>query len=344
MSESSISCLNCNAPLKRSDIYCSSCGQRKKIEFSFGSVLSEAFQNFFNLDSRIFRTLKDLWIPGRLTRAYIGGKRKNYINPARLFLMTLLLFFASIGIWFNNLDQDFGSKDVIAYNEKEVLKTKYDSLLLVHPLMDSTLIDTFRNELFGLSDSSDIYFVPDMGSITVFGTDFTKYKILKTDVANLSISEIIEKHKITGFKEKHFVRQAIKHYKDRKGMIRQMIGSLVWCIFMTILAVALTMKLLYIRGKYYYIEHLILLFHHHSQFFIMYGVFIILYLLGLGQLDSYNNWASFLFIVSLFVYLKMYYQQNIFKTFLKWFVLLISYVFGMAGFALLVITVSLLLF
>jgi hypothetical protein len=59
--------------------------------------LREAAGRYVALDSRLFRTLRALLSrPGFLTNEYITGRRLRYVLPARLFLVTSLVAFATI--------------------------------------------------------------------------------------------------------------------------------------------------------------------------------------------------------------------------------------------------------
>ncbi|GAB3102434.1 DUF3667 domain-containing protein [Lysobacter terrae] len=86
-------CENCGTPLQGH--YCHECGQSiHSPTRHFGHALEEVFESFWHLDGRVFRSLRDLMIPGRIARNYLDGKRTRYIAPLRLFvIMSLLTFF-----------------------------------------------------------------------------------------------------------------------------------------------------------------------------------------------------------------------------------------------------------
>ena len=55
----------------------------------------EAAGRYVAIDGRFWRTIFALLgRPGFLTREYLGGRRRRYIRPARLYLFTTLIFFA----------------------------------------------------------------------------------------------------------------------------------------------------------------------------------------------------------------------------------------------------------
>ena len=56
--------------------------------------LEEVFESFWHLDGRVFRTLRDLLVPGRTALEYLAGHRQRYLPPLRMFvIMSLLAFF-----------------------------------------------------------------------------------------------------------------------------------------------------------------------------------------------------------------------------------------------------------
>lgn len=91
--EPAATCENCAAPL--AGRYCAQCGQSRHNPLKhLGHAIEEVFESFWHLDGRVFRTLRDLWVPGRVARAYLAGHRVRYIPPLRLFvILSLLTFF-----------------------------------------------------------------------------------------------------------------------------------------------------------------------------------------------------------------------------------------------------------
>ena len=86
-------CLNCGKALEGN--YCPDCGQSaQSLRRPFWSLLGESVETLFSIDGRIARTLPDLLIhPGRMTRAYLDGKRARFIPPFRLYVFASLVVF-----------------------------------------------------------------------------------------------------------------------------------------------------------------------------------------------------------------------------------------------------------
>ena len=95
-----VTCLNCGKTFPADYSYCPYCGQaNKKHDLSFKYVVSEFLSANFNLDAKIFVTLKLLlFSPGKLSRDYLDGKRMRYISPVRLYLFVSLIYFFLLSI------------------------------------------------------------------------------------------------------------------------------------------------------------------------------------------------------------------------------------------------------
>lgn len=88
-------CENCATPLHGH--YCHACGQSTHSPVRHvGHAIEEVFESFWHLDGRIFRTVRDLFVPGRIANRYLAGHRVRYVAPMRLFvILTLLTFFVA---------------------------------------------------------------------------------------------------------------------------------------------------------------------------------------------------------------------------------------------------------
>ncbi|HZF16920.1 MAG TPA: DUF3667 domain-containing protein [Steroidobacteraceae bacterium] len=68
-------CQNCGTPL--AGPFCSECGQREHSRIiSLGALLKEAVEDFWHVDSRLWRSLRALVVkPGFLTVEFLAGRR-----------------------------------------------------------------------------------------------------------------------------------------------------------------------------------------------------------------------------------------------------------------------------
>lgn len=89
-------CANCGAPAP--EAYCPACGQATRERLpTFRQFMREATGRYVAYDGKFWKTLAALLLrPGFLTREYLDGRRRRYIGPARLFLVSSLLLFATL--------------------------------------------------------------------------------------------------------------------------------------------------------------------------------------------------------------------------------------------------------
>jgi hypothetical protein len=92
-------CANCREALRGE--FCARCGQRARdLHRPFGSLISQAVEDLFSLDTRFLRTLGPLLLtPGGITRAYLEGRRVAFVPPLRLYLVAALVFFGLLALF-----------------------------------------------------------------------------------------------------------------------------------------------------------------------------------------------------------------------------------------------------
>jgi len=99
-------CANCGASAPGA--YCPACGQdtRERLP-TFARFMREATGRYVALDGKLWTTLLALvFRPGFLTREYLAGRRRRYIGPARLFLVSSLVLFAVLRFASESIDID----------------------------------------------------------------------------------------------------------------------------------------------------------------------------------------------------------------------------------------------
>jgi hypothetical protein len=95
-------CLNCGTRLVGD--YCSDCGQRAHVHRTLTAFFHDLAHGVFHLEGKIWHTLPLLaWKPGELTRRYIDGQRARFVSPIALFLFSVFLMFAVVGLTSNSI-------------------------------------------------------------------------------------------------------------------------------------------------------------------------------------------------------------------------------------------------
>lgn len=153
-------CENCGTPLHGD--FCHACGQSTHSPVRHvAHAVEEVFESFWHLDGRIFRTVRDLFVPGRIADRYLGGHRVRYVAPMRLFvILTLLTFFVAKFV-VQDAMQDLKPGELVRTDDVATEFSRAQTVDAVRTMRDDTLADiadTRRNvgALPGVSPQLDI--------------------------------------------------------------------------------------------------------------------------------------------------------------------------------------------
>lgn len=96
MSETvSWTCPTCNTGVATA--YCPACGEHplRTRDLTLRGLVEHLFESFTSIDSKLVRSFRNLLLhPGYLTVAYLEGRRKAFLGPVPLFLISNVVFFA----------------------------------------------------------------------------------------------------------------------------------------------------------------------------------------------------------------------------------------------------------
>ena len=338
----SATCLNCGHPLDLSDIYCSYCSQLNSTKKpTLKDFFDELFSNIISYDSRFRKTLSVLvFRPGKITKEYVEGKRMTYANPFRFYLSISFLFFIIWGAIYNFNDVNFNDSDDLKELNNDGFVISKDGVKIEG---DAALDSVFSNEnsqslaldsLIArsiLKDSiksyKDLYYSEEqLDTLNIFyGLDkrFTLYKRFHTDTKIRKPKEGLDSlnHNVTRY-HKWIYKKAVdtNTIGDNLGeMIAFFFNQLPFVIFFFLPVFALFVKLLYLRRKFTYTDHLIFLFHTQTMFFVVYGVGIIID--EIFDINYATLILTFLFLFYLYKALRTFYNQRRLKTIVKFFIL-----------------------
>lgn len=333
-------CLNCDTVLLADASHCHHCGQAiKEARMTVRGLFSDFFSNLFNLDGKIWRTLRYMWKPAYLAKEYVSGRRMRYFNPARFFAVNLILHFLLLTYTMSYSELRLDTIEDVAGITKSELLTQYDTIATsLIPSADSLEIDTLRSALFG--DAKPVDEDTLFSNVKVVFSDMSGYGILKKDAYSLSPEELYEKYEITDRWHRLFIRQTIRINMNKESTLTYIIGNLSWVVILVLFFIAILMKLLYIRGGYYYVEHAVVMMLLHAK------VFLVLNLIMAGGIlipnadsDTVENFMYIIYAVAalyLLLTMKIYYQQGWFKTIIKYGIVGISYIISLIIFMVIV--------
>jgi len=323
-------CPNCDTWMSEEGEFCPGCGQR----FTTGKVtvselLRDAFEAVFNFESRAYKTFFHLFVPGRLTNEYFKGRHRRYVTPLRLFLLTAILHFAVLAYIANELGGEAMRKIEMTQSQQAFhsqFNQEVDSLTS-HIEQDqfegdeqvSAAFDSLLVELnYGENDSTTL------GNLAMGTMKQENFRVASIDIYTLSPQAFLDKYEVEGFYNRIFVQQELRLMTEVGSLVGYFLSKFTWMALLMMPALALILKLLYIRRKRFYVEHLIFSFHYHAFAFLLISI--------LGLIDLWVDTSGLLtgigfFLVLIYLYIAMIkvYRQGWFKTFIKFNALNMSY-------------------
>ena len=329
-------CENCGADLKGH--WCAKCGQ-PAIEYrrSFRYVVSDLLNEFLNWDSKFFTTIALLIVkPWRLTNEFLAGKRVRYVNPLRLYLLASILFFFAVNYGAKGIRIDptkfpeekraevaaaiADKRDEIeAELKKENLtpeqRRKAQKALeyLTKPTSSATTTPT-PEETPSPSAAPGGSPTAESGGQQKYGPVGDRPFVVFDDAKSTTPFE----RWIEGRAKEKMGEQGTK-----MGLfISTLLSNLPYMMLCCIPLFALVLKLLYIRRRRFYIDHLIYALHIHS-FFYAAVMLIVLLTIGLTRFTpgAIAGWLIALlwiaFVTQIFLSIRYVYRQGWFFTVLK---------------------------
>jgi hypothetical protein len=328
-------CPNCYYPLPDYGSHCSNCSQKfTDGKVTFWVLIRDLFESVLNVDSKIFRTIGALFIPGKLTEDFFQGKQKRYVPPLRLFFVMAVIHFAVIG-YFMLDDVKRGLADSIEGSKSEaymaVFRNQLDSAQAevaagfsndpkVSAAFDSlkAYLDDTRQDSIELS-----YLVYD-GALNFEGK---AVKVAVYDAMEMPLDSLPSHYGVEGFWQQLVLRQVAKLNREGSDFGGYVLSKLIWMVVLMMPALALVLKLLYIRRERYYVEHVVFSFNYHAFAFLLASVLI---LIGAFTHESFGENLTGLFFIAVLFYLyksmRRFYKQGRVKTFLKYAMVNIAYV------------------
>lgn len=348
-------CGNCGAPLLGD--HCYACGQPAKgLVRHFSSIVGDALDSVFNLDTRVFRTLGPLFAkPGYITCEYFEGRRVRYVSPVRLFF-----FLAIVTFFVAQLTVDIGSHAIKM--DREDGNDAIGSALTVADVekaRDARLADLAeaKKGMAGTPAAAGIGGI-EAGEKAVRDTANKRIRQLREAAAkgqpppepmqdgfNISLGgELWDAKKkpvdtwLPGFADRWLHQQVtrandnVKRLKQDPGAFKNAVLSAVpTTLFVLVPLFALMLKLIYLFKRRLYMEHLIVALHSHA--FLCLDLLLILLVARLedwvapqpGALGTLFGWIEGLLVAWMPIYLllmqKRVYAQDWPMTLLKYCVL-----------------------
>lgn len=342
-------CLNCGAELRGQ--YCGTCGQRARNRLiSLWELLSEAFGDLFELDSRLWRTLIPLLIrPGRLTRDYLEGRRARYMPPFRMYLVLSVIFF--VVAFFDPKDdlsllfepeaeptpEEIAEQEAAAEAEAaNIAAAEERARKVVDDLEKRGVVEAGTIDVSAGDDADLPFRVTTEDGSEQFNLDFDE----ETGKCTLEGVESLEK--LPPWLRKRATPERILKVCERTAadggttLTRLLVDNIPVALIVLLPLMALVLKILYPLSRRYFVEHLLFVVHFHAFFFLILTLQILFSRVSswIGFLDPLAILvlvaASFYIPVYLFVAMRRVYGQGRILTFLKFVALVSAYGVGVS--------------
>lgn len=347
-------CLNCHTPLDLSDRYCHQCGQLNTTKrLALRDFIQEFFANFLSYDSKIWSTITFvLFKPGVATREYCRGKRARFANPFRFFLTVSIVFFLILqlsltyslsdtiesptnGSLIEEFSIDIDSTQANPQLVVQELKAKKDSLRpyqntaerwltdqIVQSLDTNDIQQELAQKFVSQSELDELSYVPRYLRQL---DDYMDYSMAnKSQTATEALQELQHNstvESIERYRKGKRLGELIQQPTDLLGII---LPKIPFFLFFFAPVVSLFFSLIYWRGRWNYMEHMVFNFH------LLTFVFLVMFIGGVENTITDSSWINsllFLILGPLYLYkaLRNFYQQGRVKTIIKF--LLINFVF-----------------
>jgi len=314
-------CENCGAPM--AGPFCAKCGQHA-VDYrrSFRYVVLDVLDSFLSWDSKFFATIG--WLiarPWHLTNEFLAGRRVRYVHPLRVYLLASILFFFVVNYWAKSIHAD--PSKLSAENRAEIaadrdippaVKAKIQRALdakgptqpeaQMSPSPEATVAPQpsaiASPPLPSASPSPSGYYGPMM--------QFDKPP-----------SDPFEKWLEQRAKEKMG-----EHGSKMALFIATLFSNLPYMMLCCIPLFALVLKVLYVRKRVFYIDHLVYALHIHS-FAYLAIILIVLITIGLNRSipGTFANWMIaalwITFAAQIFLSIRRVYRQGWFIAVFKFF-------------------------
>ncbi|HTM99513.1 MAG TPA: DUF3667 domain-containing protein [Pedobacter sp.] len=333
-------CLNCGHIVEEN--FCPHCGQENiVVKEDALHMVSHAIADYFHFEHRFFGTIKPLLLkPGKLTKAYVEGKRVSFIHPIRLYIFISIVFFLVV-----LSEKRFGeNKDLkktqttgVTPKDKKLTPSQKDSLVAIeikeveqalkyvpntNGLRDSLIkeakleIQNDRSKDSGWKVGTSKKISQDkggtkeqrtrgwnVGSSKKWGGNWVTSDTTVEDYEKTQAA--LPKDKRDDFLRHYYAKKSIelnKYPDPKKKFLEDFLHNIPKMMFLLLPMFALILKLVYINKKKYYYEHLIYSFHVHSALFLSILITMLLQWLFKFAYDI-SEWLSLLCMIYMVWYI-----------------------------------------
>jgi ribosomal protein L32 len=340
-------CENCGEELRGR--YCSNCGQAAvSYHRSFRHVVVDVLDSFLNWDSKFIRSIGLLlWKPGWLTNQFLEGRRVRFVHPLRLYLLVSIAFFLCARL-IPMSDTSSIKREDMTPEQRAVFDEKMTKLKERQKKKHSMFSFTTGDK----KAEQPAVPTPPPPSENATPIEQTSPAEVQPSASpselDAAINEVVndagaEKQKSGNHlkfgSDSHepktpFEMWLAQRFKDQIGengergklFLQTLRSNLSTMMLFCIPLFAFILKILYLRQKRFYIEHLVYALNIHA-FFYLATILVVLISIGLHRVIPgapqvlLTLLLSFLVFVQIFISIRRVYRQG-------WFMSLFKFAFG----------------
>ncbi len=246
------------------------------------SLIRDFLADVASFDSKLVHTVIPLLFrPGFLTNEYNQGKRVRYLAPVKMYLVMSLFFFLFLARDISNTPIKINATNT----KEEIAKAKKE------------INDNLNKEIpKGMTIRPSGVILPNTEAEYVKAQNALPPKERDSTIKHL------------------FIVQAYKAKSDPRGLMRGVLDNVPKGMFVLLPIFALILKIIYVRSKRLYVEHLIFSLHCHAFVFLIFT-------LDFWMPNAFRAISTLWMMIYLFLAMKNVYGQGIIKTGIKYVIL-----------------------
>jgi Protein of unknown function (DUF3667) len=314
-------CENCGAPM--AGPFCAQCGQHA-VDYrrSFRHIIVDVLDSFLSWDSKFFATIGWLIVrPWHLTSEFLAGRRVRYVHPLRLYLLVSILFFFVVNYWAKSIHAD---PSKLSAEDRAEIAADPDIPPKVKAQVQRALDAKGLTQPDAQASPSPEAAVPPQPTTTASPPPSVASPSPSGDFGPLLQLEKPTSDPLEKWLEQKAKEKMGEHGSKMALFIATLFSNLPYMMLCCIPLFALVLKVLYVRKRIFYIDHLVYALHIHS-FAYLAIMLIVLITIGLNRLipGVFAGWIIaaiwITFAAQIFLSIRRVYRQGWFFTVFKFF-------------------------
>jgi Protein of unknown function (DUF3667) len=325
-------CENCGAPM--AGPFCAQCGQAA-VDYrrSIRHIIVDVLDSFLNWDSKFFATIG--WLiarPWHLTNQFLAGRRVRYVHPLRLYLLVSILFFFVVNYWAKSIHAD---PSKLSAEDRAEIAADPDIPPGVKAQVQRALDAKGLSQPEAQKSTSPVTAVTPQSTTTVSPPPSVTSPSPPGDFGPLVQFDKPPSEGFERWLEQRAKEKMGEHGSKMALFIATLFSNLPYMMLCCIPLFALVLKVLYVRKRVFYIDHLVYALHIHS-FAYLAIMLIVLITIGLNRSipGVFAGWTIaalwITFAVQVFLSIRRVYRQGWFFTVFKFLLGGIAYLFVLA--------------